>query len=71
MTLIFLMVYSLYLIFKSISMKKLKKISFIIISLFALIAVSIFGYTKYKKPSYDGEVALQNISKNSVISAYS
>ncbi|WP_396212504.1 penicillin acylase family protein [Flavobacterium sp.] len=48
-------------------MKKLKKISFIILSLFALIAISIFGYTKYKKPSYDGKVALQNISKNTTV----
>lgn len=48
-------------------MKKFKKISFIILSLFALIAVSLFGYTKYKKPSYDGEVALQNISKKTTV----
>lgn len=48
-------------------MKKLKKIGFVIIFLFVLIVVSIFGYTKYKKPSYEGEVAIKNISKSTTV----
>jgi len=63
----FLIVYSLYLIFKFISMKKLKKSGIIILSLFALIAISIFSYTKYKSPNYDGEISIKNISKNTTV----
>jgi penicillin amidase len=48
-------------------MKKLKKIGLVIIFLFVLIVVSIFGYTKYKKPSYEGEVAIKNISKSTTV----
>jgi len=48
-------------------MKRLKKISLLLLSLLILIAISVFGYTKYKKPVYDGEVALQNISKNTTV----
>jgi len=48
-------------------MKKFKKISLVIFLLFAIIIVFVFAYTKYKKPSYDGEVALQNISKNTTV----
>ncbi|GEC77589.1 penicillin acylase family protein [Flavobacterium aquatile] len=48
-------------------MKRLKKILLLLLSLIILIAISVFGYTKYKKPVYDGEVALQNISKNTTV----
>lgn len=48
-------------------MKRLKKISLLLLSLLILLAISVFGYTKYKKPVYDGEVALQNISKNTTV----
>lgn len=48
-------------------MKRLKKIGLLLLSLFILIIISIFAYTKYKKPVYDGEVALQNISKNTTV----
>ncbi|HCQ12823.1 penicillin acylase family protein [Flavobacterium sp.] len=48
-------------------MKRLKKISLLLLSLLTLLAISVFGYTKYKKPVYDGEVALQNISKNTTV----
>ena len=48
-------------------MKKLKKIGLVIIFLFVLIVVSIFGYSKYKKPSYEGEVAIKNISKSTTV----
>ena len=48
-------------------MKRLKKILLLLLSLIILIAISVFGYTKYKKPAYDGEVALQNISKNTTV----
>jgi penicillin G amidase len=61
------MVYYLYLIFKSISMNKFNKISLTILSIFVFIVVSVFGYTKYKKPVYDGEVVLENISKNTTV----
>jgi penicillin amidase len=61
------MVYSLYLKFKSIPMKKLKKITVVVLSIFPLIAVAVFAYTKYKKPSYYGEIALQNIDKNTTV----
>ena len=33
-------------------MKRLKKISLLLLSLLILIAISLFGYTKYKKPVY-------------------
>ena len=48
-------------------MKRLKKISLLLLSLLIFLAISVFGYTKYKKPVYDGEVALQNISKNTTV----
>lgn len=48
-------------------MKKLKKVLLVIVSLFIIFALVIFGYTKYKKPSYDGEIAIQNISKNTTV----
>ena len=48
-------------------MKRLKKNSLLLLSLLILLAISVFGYTKYKKPVYDGEVALQNISKNTTV----
>lgn len=48
-------------------MKRLKKILLVLLSLIILLAISIFAYTKYKKPVYDGEVALQNISKNTTV----
>ncbi len=48
-------------------MKILKKSLFILFTFLILISILIFAYTKYKKPIYEGEIALQNISKNTTV----
>lgn len=48
-------------------MKKLKKISFVLLFLIFALVISTFAYTKYKKPSYDGEIALNGISKETTV----
>ena len=48
-------------------MKKLKKAALVLFSVIVLLVLGIFGYTKYKKPSYDGEIAIQNISKETTV----
>ena len=52
---------------ESIRMKKLKKFIYFIILLPVFLVVGLFVYTKCKKPSYDGQVELQNISKNTTV----
>lgn len=48
-------------------MKKLKKISFVLLFILLAIVIGVFVYTKYKKPCYDGEVALSGISKETTV----
>ena len=48
-------------------MKKLKKISFALLFILIAIVIGVFAYTKYKKPSYDGEIALNGISKETTV----
>ncbi len=51
----------------SIRMKKLKKFIYFILLLPIFLVLGLFVYTKFKKPSYDGQVELQNISKNTTV----
>ncbi|WP_395045340.1 penicillin acylase family protein [Flavobacterium sp.] len=44
-------------------MKIIKKTILVLISIIVLVALSIFIYTNYTKPKYEGEVAIKNISK--------
>jgi penicillin G amidase len=44
-------------------MKFLKKTLFVLFSIIAIIATSIFGYLHYSKPNYEGEIAIKNNSK--------
>jgi penicillin G amidase len=48
-------------------MKKFKKIFLFLFLLIVILVVALFAYTKYKKPNYDGEVAISNISKNTTV----
>lgn len=48
-------------------MKKFQKTLLIFFSLILLLFIAIFSYIKYKAPSYTGEVALQNINKNTKV----
>lgn len=48
-------------------MKLLKKSFIILLLLIVLLVLALFTYTKYKKPSYDGEIAIQNISKKTTV----
>ena len=45
-------------------MKIFKKILLLLISLIAVLAIGFFVYSKYQKPTYEGEIQLKNISKS-------
>ena len=45
-------------------MKKLKKLVLIFLSLLAIITLGIYFYLLSTKPKYEGEISIQNISKN-------
>ncbi|CAH0334697.1 Acyl-homoserine lactone acylase QuiP [Flavobacterium sp. CECT 9288] len=48
-------------------MKTLKKTLFILLALIAVLAGSIFIYALYLKPTYEGELALKNIQKETTV----
>ncbi|MBB1194499.1 penicillin acylase family protein [Flavobacterium sp. SOK18b] len=48
-------------------MKTLKKSLFILLVLVAVLAGSIFMYALYSKPTYEGELALKNIQKETTV----
>lgn len=48
-------------------MKKLKKILLVILFLLIVIVVTVFAYMQYKKPKYDGQLELKNISKETTV----
>ncbi|MEC4004704.1 penicillin acylase family protein [Flavobacterium sp. SUN052] len=48
-------------------MKILKKSILILILLIAILILGLFFYTKYKKPTYEGEIEIKNISKNTTV----
>ena len=45
-------------------MKKLKRIVLILISFFLIITIALYLYLLSSKPNYEGEISIQNISKN-------
>ncbi|MEO0046797.1 MAG: Acyl-homoserine lactone acylase QuiP [Bacteroidota bacterium] len=48
-------------------MKLIKKILLVILSLIVLILIVGVGYLQYSKPDYEGELTLQNISKETTV----
>lgn len=57
----------LYLIFNSITMKKLKKSLLVILSLIIALGLGIYFYLFSTKPQYEGEIEIKNISKNTEV----
>jgi len=48
-------------------MKKFKKFFLIVFSLILILALSLLAYGFYLKPSYDGELEIKNISKETTV----
>jgi len=48
-------------------MRILKKISLVAVTILALLLFFIYGYLQYTKPSYEGELSLKNISKETTV----
>lgn len=48
-------------------MKKLKKVLLVILFLLIAVAISVFIFLQNKKPNYDGELELKNISKETTV----
>jgi preprotein translocase subunit SecG len=48
-------------------MKKLKRIFLILISIVAILFVSLYVFLQTTKPSYEGEIVLKNISKETKV----
>jgi penicillin G amidase len=45
-------------------MKIIKKIAFLILGLIVILVLSVFGFLQYKKPSYEGDVQINQLSKD-------
>ena len=45
-------------------MKIIKKIFIFLISIIAVLVIAFFAYSQYQKPTYEGELQIKNISKN-------
>ena len=48
-------------------MKKFKRIFLILLSIIALLFVSLYVYLQTTKPNYEGEIILKNISKETTV----
>lgn len=48
-------------------MRKIKKISFIVLAIIAFLVLFLLGYLQYTKPTYEGQIALKNISKETTV----
>ncbi len=48
-------------------MKKLKKILLVVLSLLVILALALVGYGFYLKPTYEGELKLNNIQKETTV----
>jgi penicillin amidase len=48
-------------------MRKIKKISLFALAIIILLVLFIFGYLQYTKPTYEGEISLKNISKETTV----
>lgn len=50
-----------------VNMKKIKKILFALLSFILLIVLVTYLYLVYTKPQYEGEITIQNVSKNTQV----
>jgi penicillin amidase len=48
-------------------MKKIKKISLVFLAILVLVVLFVFGYLQYTKPTYEGELTLKDISKETTV----